>query len=280
MAGNHPSSPLATTAHWIAAVRAGESARPDRLFDDPYAAALAGARGFAMREASERAAGGENAFIPVRTRYFDDVLTAAVDCGAVGQVVLVGAGMDTRAYRLGLPEHLAVFELDRAQVLEEKEAVLAGAGASPRCRRHALPVDLAEPWSGPLRAAGFDPGTATAWLAEGLLFYLSDESVRFVLSEAAALSAAGSLCIADVMGTGVRSLPVMRPYLRWLAGSGLPPPFATDDPDTLFSSCGWRPVSIASPGQANVSYGRIPPRPAGAPAIDPANRVSLVVARA
>jgi methyltransferase (TIGR00027 family) len=188
MPESHPSSPLATTAHWIAAVRARESARPDRLFDDPYAAALAGARGVAMRERSEHAAGGENAFIPVRTRYFDDVLTAAAEHGAVAQVVLLGAGMDTRAYRLGLPERLDLFELDRAEVLAEKDAVLTGAGARPGCRRHAVPVDLAGPWSGPLRAAGFDPDAASAWLAEGLLFYLSDESVHTVLSEAAALS--------------------------------------------------------------------------------------------
>jgi methyltransferase (TIGR00027 family) len=274
MATSSPSSPLSTTAHWIAAVRARESARPDRLFDDPYAAELAGARGVAMREASERAAGGENAFIPVRTRYFDDALTAAVERGAVAQVVLLGAGMDTRAYRLGLPQRLVLFELDRAEILDEKEGVLAGRGARPRCRRHALPVDLARPWSGPLHAAGFDPGSATAWLAEGLLFYLSDEGVRALLGEAAGLSAAGSLFIADVMGAGVRSLPVMQPYLRWLAANGLPPPFGTDDPAALFAGCGWVPESIHSPGQANVSYGRIPPRAAGA------SGVALVVARA
>jgi hypothetical protein len=82
------------------------------------------------------------------------------------------------------------------------------------------------------------------------------------------------------MGTGMRSLPMMRPYLRWLAGNGLPPPFATDDPATLFSSCGWRPEHITGPGEANAAYGRIPLRPAGSPTIDPTNRVVLVVARA
>jgi O-methyltransferase involved in polyketide biosynthesis len=46
------------TAFWIAAVRARESARPDRRFDDPHARSLAGERGVASMAASERAAGG------------------------------------------------------------------------------------------------------------------------------------------------------------------------------------------------------------------------------
>jgi O-methyltransferase involved in polyketide biosynthesis len=56
------------SAFWIAAVRARETERNDRLFNDPYARDLAGQRGFATMAASERASGGENAFIPVRVR--------------------------------------------------------------------------------------------------------------------------------------------------------------------------------------------------------------------
>ena len=87
-----------TTAHWIAAARARESERADRLFDDPHAAVLAGRRGRAALVASEGATGGENEFLPIRTRFFDDVLRTAVD--RLEQVVLLGAGLDTRAFRL------------------------------------------------------------------------------------------------------------------------------------------------------------------------------------
>ncbi len=59
-------------------------------------------------------AGGEDACIPVRTRYFDDVLTAACQRGAAAEDVLLGAGMDTRAYRFELAENLDLAEVDRA----------------------------------------------------------------------------------------------------------------------------------------------------------------------
>src|SRR5581483_8775445 len=117
--------------------------------------------------ASERAGGGENAFIPVRVRWFDD-LVAATTAGGVRQVVLLGAGLDTRPYRLDLPADLDWYELDRAKVFAAKDPVLAG--AAPRCRRHTVTADLAGDWSTPLRAAGLDDRRETLWLAEGLFF--------------------------------------------------------------------------------------------------------------
>ena len=82
---------LPATAKWIAASRARETLRPDRLFADPYAEALAGPEGRETMARSESIAGKENAFLPVRTRYFDDLLLAATR--EIGQVVLLGAGL-------------------------------------------------------------------------------------------------------------------------------------------------------------------------------------------
>lgn len=71
-----------TTANWIAAARARESARADALFVDRYAEALAGVEGFAILDRQERAS-GVSAFIPVRTRFVDDlVLSGATDSSA------------------------------------------------------------------------------------------------------------------------------------------------------------------------------------------------------
>jgi methyltransferase (TIGR00027 family) len=269
-------APFAGTARWIAAARARESARPDRLFDDPYAAALAGPAGVAAMEASERAAGGENRFLPVRTRWFDDVLLDAA--AEVDQAVLLGAGLDTRAFRLLLPERLRLYEVDQAAVMEDKERTLAGLGARPRCRRAGVAADLAGAWAPALLAAGFDPGSRTAWLAEGLLFYLSEDAVRALLREAARLSAGGGLLAADVFGTGVRAQPAMASHLAWRERAGLPPPFATDDPAGLLAACGWRLARITGPGAPDASFGRLPI--ASRPAAPGPDRTHLVTATA
>ena len=129
---NPPSRCASSTAHWIAAVRARESERPDALFTDPYAAILAGDVGRASLAASERASGGENHFLAVRTRFFDEVLCAESRTGDA--VVLLGAGLDTRAFRLPLPPDIDWYEIDDGALLATKERVLGGLGASSPCR--------------------------------------------------------------------------------------------------------------------------------------------------
>jgi methyltransferase (TIGR00027 family) len=103
------------TAHWIAAARARESARQDALFRDSYAAARAGERGRTLLARSEAASGGEeNVSLPIRTRYFDDALREVT--GRIPQVVLLGAGFDTRAFRLPPPQAVTVYEISRAEI--------------------------------------------------------------------------------------------------------------------------------------------------------------------
>ncbi|HEV7707878.1 MAG TPA: SAM-dependent methyltransferase [Asanoa sp.] len=246
---------VTSTAHWIAAVRARETRRPDRLFADPLAEELAGAQGAAMMSRSEHASGGENRFIPVRVRWFDDATTAAVAAG-IRQVVLLGAGLDTRPYRLDLPADVDWYELDRPSLFDLKEPVLAG--ATPCCRRHTVAADLTGDWSTPLGAAGFDPGRRTLWLAEGLFFYLASESILGLLRQAAALCAAGSLFLADVMGAAGLDVPAMRPYRDHLARNGLPPPFGSDDPAAVFAAGGWALDRITAAGGPGANYGRLP----------------------
>jgi methyltransferase (TIGR00027 family) len=247
----------AGSAQWIAAVRARESERPDRLFTDPFARDLAGPLGFDRMAASERAAGGENQFLPVRVRWFDDVTTTAAADG-VRQVVLLGAGMDTRPYRLELPSDLDWYELDRPGVLAGKQIA-----AQPRCRRHAVDADLAAGWAESLLTAGFTPGARTLWLAEGLFFYLTENLIQRMLGEAARLSGPGSRVAADVMSSTGLDSPAMRPYRRWCERNGTPPPFGSDDPVGLLSGGGWVGVRVTAPGAPDANYGRLPAQPPG-----------------
>jgi methyltransferase (TIGR00027 family) len=234
--------------------RARESERADRLFDDPYAAVLAGRRGRAALVASEGATGGENEFLPIRTRFFDDVLRTAVD--RLEQVVLLGAGLDTRAFRLALPPHLHWFEIDSARLFDEKERLLAELGAEARCQRTVVAADLTAAWSMPLLDSGFQSGCRTAWIAEGLLFYLPEDAARDVLAEARRLAGDGSLVATDMFGSGLLALPAMKPSLAARAKRGLPPPFTTDDPVATFKAAGWPSVELVFPGPLGVIFGR------------------------
>lgn len=261
------------TALWIAAARARESARPDALFADPWAVDLAGAEGRDRLAASERASGRENPFLPVRTRFFDDLLTAATWSE---QLVLLGAGMDTRAYRLDLHADTVVFELDVPEVFAAKNVVLGA--VAPRCQRREVRADLAGEWEPALLAAGFDSTRRTVWLAEGLLFYLTEAAVGRVLSTCAKACRARALLAADIFGTGLLALPGIQPLIEQRRVSDTALPFCTDQPSELLSAHGWRTDNLVQLGQAEANFGRLPPvAPDADRADDPTMRTYLAI---
>lgn len=265
-------SGVGKTALGMAMIRAGESRRPDRLFDDPYArefvdavpGAFSSEKDTAARDRSAASLGAAFAAHAVlRTRFFDDFLLAAAGAGC-RQVVLLAAGLDSRAFRLSWPEGTRVFELDLPGVLEFKDAVLTRAGALPACERVVLPVDLRGAWPARLTETGFDPRVPTAWLAEGLLLYLSADEAERMLVRAGALSAPGSRLSFEHGATGGNSilsraagLPGMSQYAAlwkgglgsgaedWLAGNGWRPAF--HDGAEFAASCG-RPAADAPSG--------------------------------
>jgi methyltransferase (TIGR00027 family) len=126
----------------------------------------------------------------VRTHFFDEYFGAAVNSG-IRQVVILAAGLDSRAYRLNWPAGTAVYEIDQPKVLEYKAGILESHGAVPAAKRNAVAVDLRDDWPAALIAAGFVRNQPTAWLAEGLLAYLPIEMCT-------ALSAPGSQLAVEV----------------------------------------------------------------------------------
>jgi methyltransferase (TIGR00027 family) len=167
-----------------------------------------------------------------RTVFLDELLVSACedDCR---QVVLLGAGFDSRAFRLPWPPGVRCFELDTADVLESKAQVLASNAAVPRCERVPVACDLRADWPRALLAVGFAPGQPTAWVAEGLLVYLTSEEVDGVLADLTALTAPGSrlgltMSTRDPGAAGHQVSPsTTRRHssapddpVRWLAGHG------------------------------------------------------------
>jgi len=173
---------VGSTALFVAAARALEAQKADPLAVDPYADVFCRAVGGSWADVLDGKAPdhalktgdfGEFfvTFQGARTRYFDAYFRRATDAGA-RQVVILAAGLDSRAYRLPWPDGTTVFELDRPQVLDFKRQVLDQHGVKPRAERREIAVDLREDWQQALQDSGFDPNSASAWIAEGLLIYL------------------------------------------------------------------------------------------------------------
>ncbi|WP_280440871.1 SAM-dependent methyltransferase [Nocardia brasiliensis] len=193
---------VGATALGVAAVRAGESRRPDALFRDPYAEVLVDAvdpaawarlsQGFGEAEpAATRSYGLLADLIVARTCYFDDFFAAVVAAG-IRQIVVVAAGLDARSYRLEWAGGSTVYELDQPKVLQFKASAFAAQGIEPAVERREVPVDLREDWPAALRDKGFDPAVPTAWLVEGLLRYLPADAQDRLLTAVTELSAPGS----------------------------------------------------------------------------------------
>jgi methyltransferase (TIGR00027 family) len=195
---------VGATALGVAAARAAETARPDALIRDDYAYLLTASAGPAWAqmasgddewlrydEQARRQHEMARNYQAVRTHYFDGYFNAAVRAG-IRQVVILAAGLDSRAYRLDWPAGTTVFEIDQPKVLGYKTSTLDAHGAVPKARRVPVAVDLRDDWPVALLAAGFDPAQPTAWLGEGLLPYLPGDAQDRLFDLVTAQSAAGS----------------------------------------------------------------------------------------
>jgi methyltransferase (TIGR00027 family) len=265
-------NPVAITGLLVAAIRAEETKRADRLFTDPFADALAGDAGRgALAKYRTAGAGPSVPIIEVRTYWYDSAIARALATG-LRQVVILAAGMDSRSYRLDWPTSTHVFELDQPAVIDHKQAVLAGAVA--RCERVAIRCDLAQEWAEPLQQGGFRPDVPSLWLVEGLLQYLEASSVATIFSRIDALSATGSLTLYDVVGESLLRSPIMAPTLQMMRELGAPWIFGSDQPGALLPS--WR-ADVTEPAIVGNAL-KLWPFPAAPPGVPGVPRGYLIEA--
>ena len=131
---------VSDTAFWVAHYRAVETRRRDALFRDPLAEVLAGERGekiartMPMRFMSEWV-------IAVRTRLIDEYIQMTIGEG-IDTVINLGAGLDTRPYRMELPKTFVWVEADYPKMIEFKQSRLVG--ETPKCKLERVSIDLAD----------------------------------------------------------------------------------------------------------------------------------------
>lgn len=241
---------VSRTALGVAAKRAVEQERDDRLFDDPYAAQLAGDELPALLKKWEslgrdlqQVKAKRTRFVAVRTRIFDDFLKRVQS--PMCQVVILGAGMDARAYRLPWLPDVRLYEVDRPEVLEHKDTILKD--FTPRCQRHVIPCDLSGNWMMQLVNQGFQPDRPSIWLLEGLVMYLEEPEANNLLMSVATFSSPGSYLGVDLVSLKSLEADGERVRQHWR--------FGTDEPEELLSAYGWN-AKVYQPGEDGANFGR------------------------
>jgi methyltransferase (TIGR00027 family) len=131
---------VSDTAFWVAAYRALESERPNAAFHDPFARKLAGEKG--PKIMADMPHNEMRAYVmTVRTLAIDKLVTTAIEMG-VDTVINLGAGLDTRPYRLNLPAGLNWIEVDLPALIQYKNDTLKD--EKPVCRLQRLSADLTD----------------------------------------------------------------------------------------------------------------------------------------
>jgi methyltransferase (TIGR00027 family) len=175
---------VSDTSFWIAHHRAEETGRQDALFHDPLAARLAGARGAEIAASMPRSS-IVGWTVVIRTRIIDDFIGFAIAEG-VDTVLNLGAGLDTRPYRMALPASLHWIEADYPHLVEYKESQLVH--DTPRCELERVRIDLADRAARQKFFSRVNAQTTRMLvLTEGLVPYLSVEEAAALADDLRAL---------------------------------------------------------------------------------------------
>ncbi len=201
------------TAMGIAVLRATETEKPadERICSDPFARQFIPSwfyqfmKLFITTGYAEMRGTGIIGFIAARCRYMDDVLAETLDQG-LQQLVILGAGFDSRAYRFDrLREGVKVFEVDHPATQQDKVKQLARI-LTPDQLRHVnfVPIDFnREALDTRLEACGYSEQLKTLFIWEGVTMYLEAAAVDSTLSFVVHHSAPGSAIVFDYIYKGV-----------------------------------------------------------------------------
>jgi methyltransferase (TIGR00027 family) len=147
-------------------------------------------------------------FLAARTLFFDNEVNAALDDG-VRQVVIIGAGYDSRAWRLAR-EGVTFYEVDQPATQRDKR------GRAPRGGPKYVAADVEiDRLNERLPAAGFDPSARAIFVVEGLTMYLPEAVVRTVLGDLVQLSPAGSRVAVNFTVRGGGSVSPVSRAVAW-----------------------------------------------------------------
>ncbi len=243
----------------VCAYRARVSRSPQPLFVDPWAEALAGDDGHAIARAFDGHWPAMELWLGLRVAYLDRLIGVMTDRSGVRQVVILGAGYDTRAARLPY-SGVRYFEVDHADTQAAKRARLARLPGYPADAAIYAPCDFErqDPVDA-LCAAGLSPREPTLVIWEGVVPYLSEAAVRATATALARGLDPRSLLAFDVPGKNLaagQKLTAADHGLRdYIDGLAEPVRFGADHLTPLLAGCGFGWVRSITFDDLALEYG-------------------------
>lgn len=243
------------TAIWVAAYRAEESERKDALFHDQFASALIGNTGklVATRTQGSRYTAWS---VVIRTHIIDHFILNLLKEN-IDTVVNLGAGLDTRPYRLDLPENLRWVEVDFPKIIEHKNENLKH--ALPNCRLERLALDLSiEELRQEFLAKISSESKNVLIITEGVVPYLSNQDVRS-LADSLHLYKNFNYWITEYYSPEI--LEFLRTPKRLSQMKNAPFLFYPDNWFLFLKKSGWNEMDTKYFGIESEKLGRTPPTP-------------------
>jgi methyltransferase (TIGR00027 family) len=230
---NNDKTNVSFTARLMAYYRAQEYKNDSPLIIDPFAEQLAG--DMTSYADKHKFIVGKGDYPLVRSYYIEKkLLTSWCNTITNSQIVLLGAGLDTRAYRfkpLQINKH-TIFEIDFPTLINYKEMTLKK--EKPICDLVRISADLSDAeWSSRLLKNGFSVEIPTFWVLEGLVYYMEQKKVVFLLEKIAEMSTKNSQIFVDLC-VPILSELVFGPFtkhFRWGLEKKTVPAF--------FANAGW-----------------------------------------
>jgi methyltransferase (TIGR00027 family) len=256
------------TAAGIAVMRAIESEKPagERICYDPYARRFIPAWmyhvfGFFIKVGYAEVRGpGVNGFLAARDRYIDDVLQSFLDNG-LEQLVILGAGFDSRPYRFDRLRHIKTFEVDHPATQADKLARVRSVFGEAPSHVLYIPIDFdTQTLAERLLESGYDPTLKTLFVWQGVTMYLTQEAVDATLAFVVNHSAPGSAIVFDYIYQAVLDgaqkhgeVSGMRRY-RFMTGEGLTFGIAEGASEALLKERGFHHVKDVSVADLKAAY--------------------------
>lgn len=243
-------SSASQTALMVCAYRARATRWPRPIMTDPWAAALAGAEGERIAAALDARFPPMETWLALRVAYLDRLVHLAVDRLGVRQIVILGAGYDTRAARLPRAG-VQFFEVDHPATQAAKRARLAQLPGYPVDAARYVDCDFErqDPLDR-LRATGFTATEPALVIWEGVVPYLTEPAVRATATRIAsgleprsllAFDFVGKRLVADDAALSARD----RGQRDFVADLGEPVRFGSNHVLPLLADCGFRWVRVA-----------------------------------